>query len=737
MRGLSLAGVAFFVSGAASLVYQVAWQRILALHSGVGIYSVAMIVAAFLAGLGMGAALGGGGSARMGARQALVAFGLVELAIAAFGLASGTIYYDWLYLRAAWLYEAVWRAALVHLLALMPPTLLMGMSLPFLVRAMLREPRAAGRTIGLLYGINVLGASVGAMLTPWLLIRFWGIRGAVAAAAAANATAGLIALALAWRRGAEPAPVYSVEEPARGDRPGTHPFGLWVSLYALSGFCALALEILWFRIVDVAVKATAFTFGTVLALYLLGSGLGCLAGAGLAPRVRRPLRVFLILQCVLLAYAATAVLVLATLPADTPGYAWFVQYWSQNIGFKLGTQVDRPALLKLYVCLPVLIYGLPTVLMGLSFPVLQRAVHDDVQTSGRKVGFLQAANIAGCVAGSLLVGLGGLSGVGTTGSLRALALCGLVFAALGARVYGARSPFLPLAVGLLALAVALPGQRLLWLRLHGTDAQGPALVQEDATSVCALVPRGEAWNVFVGGRGHSWLPFGGMHTVLGAAPAIVHPAPVDVAIIGLGSGDTAWAAGCRPETRSVTVFELAAPQPVLLSTLAAREELPDLRGFLQDPRLRLRVADGRNALTVGTQQYDLIEADALWPDAAYSGNLYSVEFFERAARRLKTGGVMCTWAPTDRVYGSFVRAFPHVIGTAGRNILIGSNEAIPIDPQAWNARLSAAESTYLGHRAPQLPALLDELQPLNVKGRAWRRHEVNEDLFPRDEFTTP
>jgi len=187
MRGTAIAGVAFFVSGAASLVYQVAWQRILALHSGVGIYSVAMIVAAFLAGLGVGAALGGGGSARMGACQALVAFGLVELAIAAFGLASGTIYYDWLYLQAAWLYDAIWRAALVHLLALTPPTLLMGMSLPFLVRAMLREPRTAGRTIGLLYGINVLGASVGAMVTPWLLIRFWGIRGAVAAAAAANA----------------------------------------------------------------------------------------------------------------------------------------------------------------------------------------------------------------------------------------------------------------------------------------------------------------------------------------------------------------------------------------------------------------------------------------------------------------------------------------------------------------------------------------------------------------------
>jgi hypothetical protein len=288
---------------------------------------------------------------------------------------------------------------------------------------------------------------------------------------------------------------------------------------------------------------------------------------------------------------------------------------------------------------------------------------------------------------------------------------------------------------LLVLAVALPGQRALWLRLHGSDPRGPALVQEDATSVCALVPRGEAWNVFVGGRGHSWLPFGGMHTALGAAPAIVHPAPVDVAIIGLGSGDTAWASACRSETRSLTVFELAAPQATLLSALAAREDLPELRRFLQDPRLRLRVADGRNALTLAGQRYDVIEADALWPDAAYSGNLYSVEFFARAARRLKPGGMMCTWAPTDRVYGSFTRAFPYVVGTS--NVLIGSHQPIAIEREAWRARLSVAEATYLGRRAPQLAALLDELRPLNVGGRAWRRHEANEDLFPRDEFATP
>src|SRR5262245_64755151 len=136
---LWLAGAAFLLSGGAGLVYQVAWQRILALQSGIGIYSVALIVAAFMAGLGVGSHLGGALSLRLDGRRAFSAFVAVELAIALFGALSGPLYYDLLYTRASWLYADPWRAGALHFAALFVPTGLMGLSLPFLARAMVVE----------------------------------------------------------------------------------------------------------------------------------------------------------------------------------------------------------------------------------------------------------------------------------------------------------------------------------------------------------------------------------------------------------------------------------------------------------------------------------------------------------------------------------------------------------------------------------------------------------------------
>jgi SAM-dependent methyltransferase len=374
--------------------------------------------------------------------------------------------------------------------------------------------------------------------------------------------------------------------------------------------------------------------------------------------------------------------------------------------------------------------------MGLSFPALQRAVQDDPVTCGQKVGLLQAANIAGCVAGSLAVGLAGLTWLGTSGSLRVLLAAGVGFALVGVRAYGSRSAFTPLALLLLLLAVALPGRDRLWLRLHGASSS-LAMVAEDATSVGAILPWADGWHVAVNGKHHSWLPFGGVHTRLGAVPALMHPAPADVAIVGLGSGDTAWAAMCRSETRSLTAFEIAAPQHALLLRLAGRESLPDLRAFLRDARLRVVAADGRHALARGRERYDLIEADALWPYAAYSGNLYSVEFFRECARRLKPGGLMCTWAPTPRVVATFLTVFPHVAWPRNRSFLVGSNEPIAIEPGVWRERLQApAVTAYLGRiRADDVLRALERVRLVEEgpdEGVA-----LNRDLYPRDEFLAP
>ena len=733
-----LAALAFFVSGAAGLVYQVAWQRILALHSGIGIYSIAMIVGAFMAGLGVGSHVGGLFSLRLDARRSLRMFAIVELGIAAFGALSCWLYYDLLYLKASWLYSPAWRAGLLHFAGLFVPTFLMGTSLPFLVRGMVAEVRTAGRTIGILYGINLLGAAVGSALTPWVLIRIWGIRHAVYFAAAGNVIAavlGVAAGALLLRGSRE-----SAEEAlAAGDVPAErHRFRLWLALYALSGFAALALEILWFRVLEMAVKSTAFTFGTMLAVYLLGSSLGCLAGAPLVARLRRPLKTFLTLQCALLLYAGIAITLLVTLPPTTPGYAWYIGYWGKG-WYGLGSNWEPEQFFHLYVWLPLAIFGIPTILMGLSFPTLQRAVHDDLRTSGRKVGLLQAANIGGCVAGSLLVGLVALDRLGTTGTFRVLMLVGVAFALVGMRKFGWRSSFAVLGLALAATAAYIPAQRAFWMRLHGTT-DPRVLMAEDASGVGALVPRATGvWNVFVHGKAHSWIPFGGIHTRLGAAPAMIHPAPVDVAIIGLGSGDTAWASASRPETKSLTVFEISGPQPRLLRDLAATGLFPELGRLLDDPRLRVRVADGRTALEQEGRLYDLIEADALWPFAPYAGNLYSVEFFRQCMRRLKPGGILCTWAPTPRVYASFTQAAPFIAGLPDRSVLFGSNEHIEIDVQAWRARaLSPPVVAYLGADGAQGTAqLLTRVQQLHRFRRRQLHKNMNFDLFPRDEFHSP
>jgi SAM-dependent methyltransferase len=288
----------------------------------------------------------------------------------------------------------------------------------------------------------------------------------------------------------------------------------------------------------------------------------------------------------------------------------------------------------------------------------------------------------------------------------------------------------------------MPDPQQFWARLHGHDgaAGGPVLVDEDATGVGALTLNpwhaGE-WQLSCNGKGQGALPFFEGHTLLGAVPAILHDAPRDVAIIGLGTGGTAWAAGCRPETLSVTVYEIFGPQRRLLNEFHRLEIYAPLEAFLRDPRVRIEVADGRNALDHSSRQFDLIEADPIFPDRAYSGNLYSVEFFTRCGRKLKPGGFVCTWAPTARIYASFHSAFPYVVGLENRSIVVGSNDPIPVEVETWAARAtSPAVVSYLGAELSQdLLKRVQKCKPLVRTGR--RAVDVNHDLFPRDEFLTP
>jgi hypothetical protein len=218
----------------------------------------------------------------------------------------------------------------------------------------------------------------------------------------------------------------------------------------------------------------------------------------------------------------------------------------------------------------------------------------------------------------------------------------------------------------------------------------------------------------------------------------VHPHPRDVAIIGLGSGDTAYSAAFRPETARVTCIEIVRPQRATLHELAARDPYDGLRALLEDPRVEHVFGDGRAFLMRTDRSFDIIEADALRPNSAYAGNLYSREFFGLVKERLNPHGLAATWAPTRRVHDTFVSVFPYVVSFPG--ILLGSSSPIAVDPAAIAGRLADARvRAYFRRAEVDIEALIGSyFSPApTIIGPDFDRRtlvDVNTDLFPKDEY---
>ncbi len=405
------------------------------------------------------------------------------------------------------------------------------------------SPDHAARTIGLLYGANALGAALGGLATPWLLVRFLGIDGAVLVGAALSVIAGVGALLLGVVTRTQASHVQNPDAPSGAAAPAgaiiepSQPFRLWLLLYATSGLVSLSLEIVWFRVMDVLAKGAAFTFGTLLAIYLSGLATGTFVGARFTHRITRPLNAFLLCQAGMVGWTLLAHILLVRLPASWPGLDWLTAYGLRDDGVAMNPLAIGD-FLAVYLLAPLFLFGPSTFLMGFGFPILQRAVQDDADAAGQRVGWLQAANIFGCVAGSLLTGLVFLDAFGAAGTFRLLAVLSAVIAFAASRRLAAGR--LNYALGaVIALAAIFPSNDQLWIRLHGNTDPANTFVEEDAAGVNALTPRRPTgYHLWIHGRSNSWIPFGDIHTIFGALPALVHPAPRDIAIVGLGSGES-------------------------------------------------------------------------------------------------------------------------------------------------------------------------------------------------------
>jgi spermidine synthase len=739
--------VTFFVSGFSALLYQVVWQRLLGLFSGSDVRSVTIVVSAFLAGLGVGSLIGALIADRYDSRRAVLLFGWCNLGIALFALLSRFLYYDLLFLRFHTLAQAPVTLLAIAFISLLWPTILMGLSLPLLSKAIVRHVDAAAGRISLLYGVNTVGAGVGALAAGWYLVGVYGYDTTLHIGSVLSllvgATALLIAAGFPRDDAVRPASANTGHRANVRQVPGE--VWLWCLLVFVSGFIAISLELIWFRILDVSLKSNAYTFAYLLAFYLLGDGLGSLVGIRFLPYLKAPRRAFLWILGLVALYSTVAVWAAALLVTR---YEPLALYVAQTEGL---TSISRETPLSswlIYLVLPLIIMLPPALLIGFYFPVVQKAVQTDRRAVGQRVGFIKVANIMGNAAGGIVTGTVLLHYLGTAGSLRLIGLLGIVFAAVlllerpvqRARFLATRAPAAVLAALLLLTAVIFPSGPQLWGWLHGAGPGDFFIVAEDATGVAALrrpADPSQPAILFANGQSQATIPFLSLHGFLGALPALVHPQPERILIIGIGSAGTPYAAGVNPATRHITAVEIVGSELDVLRIYAGHEGGQPLSRFFADPRYRIVIGDGRRELALTGEKYDIIQADAIRPTGSHSGLLYSREFFEAVSARLAEGGIMAQWRATPRVEATFVSVFPYVVNV-GNFVLLGSHRPIVYDAQALLQRLEepavrdylVAGAFEVGHMRPWL-----EAPPIFWTADTPRPPaETNTDLHPRDEY---
>jgi predicted membrane-bound spermidine synthase len=724
--------VAFFISGFGALLCQIIWQRMLGVFAGSDTVSAALVVGAFLSGLGLGSIIGAKVADRLSPRQAMLGFALAEFGVALCALASKPFLYDFLAMGLAETVVDPFAVFALCFAGLVVPTTLMGASLPLLARAITTDLSTAAERIGTLYGLNTFGAGLGALVGGWFIVGQLGFEGALVMAAGLDVVAALLALTLLGGLSRQvPARVAA----ARG-APAAEPFGglpLWCLLVFLSGYVIVALEIVWVRMLGQVGQFHAYLFPTVLGVFLLADGLGMALAARMVRNMRDPRPAFFLTQgC---GFALGALLL---------GMLW----WSMGtspLADLMAPDFDRfgPRELMISTAIIVAVVAPPSFIIGMTFPFVQRAVQQDLASVGARVGWVQLANILGNAAGSIGTGLVTFHFFGTMGTMLLLALVSLGLLGVWMwQAHASRPWTAALAVVTAAIALALPSNERFWARLHGLPEQTRFAWSEDRSGIAFWRERGEGQGrqpgrFFIMGFGQGFVPFLDVHILLGMLGPMIHPDPQRVLAIGVGSGGTPYGATVNPATREIRAIELV--RPVLDTLVDIARERPDtgVAALLADPRVRLEYGDGRRALTQGEHLYEVIEADAIRPQTSHSGLLYSAEFLEQVRERLAPGGLYVQWAPTWRVVDTFAAVFPHVVLLKPVSVLIGSDRPIPLDHAALLERLRTPEMLAFARRGN--PTIQDLGQLIAGEMVVWtpqtpRVEAPLTDMFPRDEF---
>jgi spermidine synthase len=698
--------ILYCLSGAAALLYEVAWLRLLALHLGHTVAAVSTVLTAFMGGLAVGALLAGRRAAAIAPARALRACALFEVLIAIsallvpFALLAARPLVAAAYADGSGAWFGITRVV-VALAALTVPTLAMGATFPMAVRAL----EAPGRTrAGEVYAANTLGAAIGAALAGFVLLPAFGLRGTTFVGIALNLAAAIGFFTLSRARAAVGAPALSAPgapapsapAPSAPRAPSAPSAPASVIAIGVSGFIALAYEVAWTRVLAMVIGPTSYAFSGMLVTFIGGLAIGAVAGAALARRMGRPL--LGLAATFLIATMGTAIALTFTGRGPI-----IVGGWVARPDASFGWIVSAELALVGALLLPI------TMAFGAAFPLALAAIGEtslkaratDTSLKARatptatSAARVYVANTVGAITGSLAAGWLLIPALGLRGTLVSLAVAGAVAAAVLALVAGTRG-FVRASIGTAAAVVGtLVVMTPRWdpeVLSGGAYKYAPYLRGGDletGLSAGALLyyREGAAGTVSVRKTaGSIALAIDGKvdasndadmltQRLLAHLPLVLHPAPREVAIIGLGSGVTAGSALAHDVAR-VDVLEIS-PQVVEASAHFAA----DNRGALRDPRLRLIVGDGRSHLALGRRTYDVIISEPSNPWMAGVAGLFTREFFESARARLSPRGLLCQWSHTYDITAADLRSIAATFSSVfpdGTMWLVGEGDLLLI-----------------------------------------------------------
>ncbi len=699
----------FVGSGCAALIYEVVWLQMLQLVIGSTAVSLGVLLGTFMGGMCIGSLL----LPRLISPRfhPLRVYAVLELLIAAVAVAIlfGMPLVERLYTTAGtgvtWRLSLMWRG-LVCVLCLLPPTILMGATLPAVSRWVSATPGGVS-WLGFFYGGNIVGAVFGCLLAGFYLLRVLDMSYATFIAAAINVLVAVVAILLAGitrysrRQRHEAVETDDELEPApplaQALAPAPSSAPVYVAI-CLSGLTALGAEVVWTRLMSLMLGATVYTFSIILAVFLLGLGIGSSLGAVIGRLTPRP-RVAL----------GVCQLMLAGAIAWT---AFCISYWMPWLPIDPATKVSPWHFfqLDLAICLWATLPA--AMLWGASFPLALASVARAGQDPGRLVGGIYAANTAGAILGALLFALLIIPTAGTAWSQRLLILLATASSLIvllpmltarrldqpelsgnqwGLRVGLGCAAVLPLALVLAWTIAPLPWQAVAWGRysgLWGVDGAPGVHRPEDVpkvladgtyTRACIYVAEGINVTVAVTQTSDNHRYFHGagkvqastvpqdmrVQRMLGHIAALVHGNPQDVLVVACGAGVTAGSFVPYDSVRRIVVCDIEPLVPQKVAPMFAAQN----HNVIADPRTQVVEDDGRHFIRVTREKFDIITSDPIDPWVKGCAALNTVEYYQMCRERLKPGGVMALWVPLyenseesiNSLISTFFKVFPYGI----------------------------------------------------------------------------